>query len=68
MSRAPGANARLVGKLLASSGVILAGFAAVAWAGWLPFSWPAARALALIFVTTSAVDLLIASFFIARYR
>ena len=68
MNDARGANALLVGKLLAGTGITLALFALVTWAGWLPFSPPAARALALIFAVTSAVDLLIAFFFLTRYR
>lgn len=62
------ANALLVGKLLAGTGVTLAVFALVMWAGWLPFSVPASRALALIFAVTSAMDLVFAFFFLTRYR
>jgi hypothetical protein len=68
MNEARAANALLVGKLLAATGATLALFALVTWAGWLPFSPPAARALALIFAVTAAVDLLIAFFFVALHR
>jgi hypothetical protein len=68
MTEQPGANALVVARLLAFSGFVLAVIAVAAWAGWLPFSAPAARALTLIFFVTAAVDLLIAFFFMARYR
>ncbi len=68
MTGQPGANALVVAKILGSSGLFLSAAAAVAWAGWVPYSPPAARALALILAVTAAVDLLIAFFFMARYR
>jgi hypothetical protein len=61
-------NARLVGKLLALSGGVLAAAAAAAALGWFPMSDPMNRAMTIILTVTSAADLLFAMFFLARYR
>ena len=68
MTPAPGENARLVGKVLALSGVFMLGASFVAWMRWLPYSDPASRALALIFLVTGAADLIIALVFMTRNR
>jgi hypothetical protein len=63
-----GSNALLVGKVLGFSGIALTCGAGMFRMGWLPFSEPASRALALIFAATAGVDLMIACFFVSRYR
>jgi hypothetical protein len=68
MTEARSGNARLVGKVLASTGVFMMAAALVAWLRWLPYSDPASRALALIFAVTGAADLIIAFVFMTRYR
>ncbi len=68
MTQASGANARLVGKVLAFSGVFMLGASLTAWQRWLPYSDSASRALAMIFAVTGAADLIIASVFMTRYR
>jgi hypothetical protein len=68
MTGARGANARLVGKLLAFSGIFMLAASFVAWQEWLPYSRPASRALATIFAVTAAADLIIASVCMIRYR
>jgi hypothetical protein len=68
MTAGSGSNALLVGKLLGFSGIALTLIAGVTWMEWLPFSRPASRALTLIFATTAGIDLLIAFFFVSRYK
>ena len=68
MTDARVANARLVGKVLAYSGVFMLAASLVAWLRWLPYSDPASRALAMIFAVTGAADLIIAFVFMTRYR
>ena len=68
MTQARGDNARLVGKVLALSGVFMLGASLAAWLRWLPYSDPASRALAMIFAVTGAADLIIAFVFMTRHR
>jgi hypothetical protein len=68
MTPVPGDNARLVGKVLAFSGVFMLAAALVAWLRWLPYSDPASRALAMIFAVTGSADLIIAFVFMTRNR
>jgi hypothetical protein len=63
-----GANALLVGKLLAVSALVPLAAAFAAWAGWLPYASATARALAGVFVVVGALDLSMACFFMVRYR
>ena len=63
---ARGGNALLVGKVLAFSGVFMLAASLAAWLGWLPYSEPASRALAVIFAVTGAADLIIACVFMTR--
>ena len=44
MTEARGGNARLVGKVLASTGGFMMAASLVAWLRWLPYSDPASRA------------------------
>ncbi len=68
MTEARGRHVRLVGKLLAFSGVFMLGASLAAWLRWLPYSDPASRALAMIFAVTGVADLIIAFVFMTRYR
>jgi len=61
-------NLRLVGTILAVSGLVLALFAIAAFFGVLPLSEPASRAAAIVFAVTSAVELIAAFFFRQRYK
>ena len=61
-------NARLVGKLLALSGLFMLGASFVAWARWLPYAEGTARTLARVFLVTGAADLIIAFVLISRNR
>jgi hypothetical protein len=63
-----GANALLVGKLLGLSALVLLTAGYLAWAGWLPYASGTTRALARAFVIVGGLDLLIAFFFMVRYR
>jgi hypothetical protein len=68
MTATRGANARLVGKVLAFSGVFMLAASLVARLGWLPYSQPASHALAMIFAATGVADLIIAVVFLTRNR
>jgi hypothetical protein len=57
-----------VENLLALIGCVFVGVAAAAALGWFPISDPMNRAMTIILTVTSAVDLLFAMFFLARYR
>jgi hypothetical protein len=61
-------NMRMIGTILATSGVILAAFALAATLGLMPLSKPAGRAAAIVFAVTAAVELMTAFFFRRRYR
>ena len=63
-----GANALLVGKLLALSALVLLAAGLAAWAGWLPYAAGTARALAGAFVLAGVLDFAFACFFMVRYR
>jgi hypothetical protein len=62
------ANARLVGKLLAFSGLFMLGAALAAWMRWLPYAEGTMRTLAKVFFVTGGADLIIAFLIRARYR
>lgn len=68
MTAAAAGHARLVGKVLAFSGVFMLAAALAAALRWLPYSDPASRALATIFAVTGAADLIIAFVFMSRSR
>ena len=67
MSDARG-NLLLVGKLLALGALVLLAVGAVAAAGWLPYAPRTSAVLARVFVAIGALDLVIAIFFMVRYR
>jgi hypothetical protein len=62
------ANARLVARLLALSGVFMLAASLAAWMRWLPYAEGTMRALAKVFFVTGGADLIIASLIMARYR
>jgi hypothetical protein len=62
------ANARLVGKLLAFSPLVLLAAGLAAWAGWLPYASGTTRALARVFTLIGVLDMAIAFFFMVRYK
>jgi hypothetical protein len=62
------ANARLVGKLLAFSGLFMLSASLAAWLRWLPYAEGTLRALAKVFLVTGGADLIIALLIMARYR
>jgi hypothetical protein len=62
------ANARLVGQLLALSGLFMLGVSLAAWLRWLPYAEGTVRTLAKVFLATGAADLIIAFGIMARYR
>jgi hypothetical protein len=62
-----GANARLVGKLLLLSALVLFAVGAAAWAGWLPYG-PTAPVMATAFALFGLADLAIGLYFMVRYR
>jgi hypothetical protein len=68
MTETPGANARMVGKVLAFSGVFMLAASLAARLRWLPYSEPASHALTMIFAATGAADLIIALVLMTRYR
>ncbi len=62
------ANARLVGKLLALSGLFMLGASLAAWMRWVPYSEGTVRTLAKVFLVTGVADLIIALVFMTWYR
>jgi hypothetical protein len=61
-------NLRMIGKILAISALVLAGFAVAALLGLLPLSKPASYAAAIVFGVTAGAELLTALFFLQRYK
>ena len=61
-------NLRMIGKILAVSGIVLTGFAVASFLGFLPLSPPAGRAATIVFAVTAAVELLTAFVFLLRYK
>jgi hypothetical protein len=68
MTTARVANARLVGKLLAFSGLFMLGASLTAWLRWLPYAEGTMRTLAKAFLVTGGADLIIAFAIMSRYR
>jgi len=66
MTDARGANLRLVGLLLAFSGLFMLAASLAAWMRWLPYAEGTLRSLARVFLVTGGADLLIAFVLIAR--
>jgi hypothetical protein len=60
------ANARLVGKLLALSGLFMLAASLSAWMRWLPYSEGTVRTLAKVFLVTGGADLIIAFVLMTR--
>ena len=61
-------NLRMIGKILAVSGIVLTVFALAAALDLFPLSRPAAQAAAIVFAVTAAVELIAAFFFLQRYK
>ena len=61
-------NLRMIGKILAISGVALTAFAAAAALDLMPLSVPASRAAAIVFGVTAAVEFITAFFFLQRFK
>ena len=68
MMEARVANARLVARLLAFSGLFMLGVSLAAWMRWLPYAEGTVRTLAKVFLVTGAADLIIAFGILTRYR
>ncbi|MEO6235841.1 MAG: hypothetical protein ABIQ52_02515 [Vicinamibacterales bacterium] len=68
MTGVRGANSRLVGQLLALSGLFMLAASLAAWMRWLPYAEGTVRALAKVFLVTGGADLIIAFVLMARYR
>ena len=68
MMEARAANARLLARLLAFSGLFMLGASLAAWLRWLPYAEGTMRALARVFLVTGAADIIIAFLIMARYR
>jgi hypothetical protein len=60
------ANLRLVGRLLALSGLFMLGASLAAWMRWLPYAEGTLRSLAKVFLVTGIADLIIAFVLMAR--
>lgn len=61
-------NLRMIGKILAVSGIVLTAFAIAAAFDLFPLSRPAAHAAAIVFAVTAAVELIAAFVFLQRYK
>jgi hypothetical protein len=57
---------RLVGKLLALSGLVILAMAFAAWMRWLPYAEGTLNTLAKAFAAVGALDLVLAFFFMSR--
>jgi hypothetical protein len=68
MTEARRGNARLVGQLLALSGLFMLAASFAAWMRWLPYAEGTVRALEKVFLVTGGADLIIAFVLMARYR
>jgi hypothetical protein len=68
MTGAGAGNARLVGKLLAFSGLFMLAASYAAWMRWLPYAEGTVGTLARVFLVTGAADLIIAFVLISRNR
>ena len=66
MSEQRVANARLVGKLLALSGLVMLGFALAAWMRWLPYAEGTLDTLAKVFAVTGVLDFVLGFYFMSR--
>ena len=66
MTDARAANLRLVGTLLAFSGLFMLGASLAAWLRWLPYAEGTLRTFAKVFLVTGFADLIIAFVLIAR--
>jgi len=61
-------NLRMIGTILMVSGLVLTAFAIAAGLGFFPVSAPAAKAAAIVFAVTAAVEFITAFFFLQRYK
>ena len=60
------ANSRLVGKLLALSGLVMLGVALAAWMRWLPYAEGTLNLGAKVFAVTGVLDLVLGFYFMSR--
>jgi hypothetical protein len=60
------ANSRLVGKLLAFSGLVMLGVALAAWMRWLPYAEGTLNLGAKVFSVTGVLDLVLGFYFMSR--
>ena len=60
------ANARLVGKLLALSGLVMLAVALAAWMRWLPYAEGTLNLGARVFAVTGVLDLVLGFYFMSR--
>jgi len=60
------ANSRLVGKLLALSGLVMLAVALAAWMRWLPYAEGTLNLGAKVFAVTGALDLVLGFYFMSR--
>jgi hypothetical protein len=60
------ANSRLVGKLLALSGLVMLAVALAAWMRWLPYAEGTLNLGAKVFAFTGVLDLVLGFYFMSR--
>ena len=60
------ANGRLVGKLLALSGLVMLAVALAAWMRWLPYAEGTLNLGARVFAVTGVLDLVLGFYFMSR--
>jgi hypothetical protein len=66
MTESRAANARLVGKLLALSSLVMLGVALAAWMRWLPYAEGTLNLGARVFAAVGVADLLLGFYFMSR--
>ena len=66
MSESRDANSRLVGKLLALSGLVMLFVALAAWMRWLPYAEGTLNLGAKVFAVTGVLDLVLGFYFMSR--
>ena len=66
MTETRDANARLVGKLLALSGLVILAMALAAWMRWLPYAEGTLDALATALAVGGALEVMLGAYFMSR--
>ena len=66
MTEASAGNARLVGKLLALSGLVMLAVALAAWMRWLPYAEGTLNLGAKVFTAVGVLDLVLGFLFMIR--